>query len=58
MVPPRDAQPWEDSSEGGSDGSSTDVASPSGRVHGAGVMPTPAKPAASPSAVAPRPDKS
>lgn len=44
LVPPRDARQWEDSSDG-SQASTDDIASPSGRVHGAGVMPTPAKPA-------------
>jgi YHS domain-containing protein len=44
LVPPRDSQQWEDSSDA-SQASTDEIASPSGRVHGAGVMPTPAKPA-------------
>ena len=44
LVPPRDAQQWEDSSDA-SQASTDEIASPSGRLHGAGVMPTPAKPA-------------
>ena len=45
VVPPRDShEEWEDSSDG-SRASTDDTASPSGRVHGAGVLPTPAKPA-------------